>query len=66
MSVRSMEEELSGNEKWQGKLSPSAGGGHPCDPRWPAEEWTDDRETRGKTTARKRGLAMRKESPNGG
>jgi hypothetical protein len=42
------------------------GGGHLRDPRWPAEEWADDHETWGKTTARSWGLAMQKESPNGG
>jgi hypothetical protein len=43
-----------------------AGGGHPLDPRWLTDEWADDHETWGKTTARKRGLAIQKESPNGG
>jgi hypothetical protein len=35
------------------------------DPRWLAEEWTDDRGTWGKMAAKRRGLTMRKESPNG-
>jgi hypothetical protein len=42
------------------------GGGHSCDPQRPAEEWTDDHGMWGKMTAKKRGLAMQKESPNGG
>jgi hypothetical protein len=41
------------------------GEGHLRDPRWPTEEWTDDRRTWGKMTAKKQGLAMWKESPNG-
>jgi hypothetical protein len=42
-----------------------AGGGHSCDPRWLAQEWVDDAETWGKTTARTQGLARHEESPNG-
>jgi hypothetical protein len=42
------------------------GGGHSRDLWWPAELWANDRETWGKTIARSRGLARRKESPNGG
>jgi hypothetical protein len=40
--------------------------GHSHDLRCPAEGWTDDRETWGKMTEKKQGLARRKESPNGG
>jgi hypothetical protein len=42
------------------------GGCHSRDPRWAAEEWADDGETCGKTTANTRGLATRKEMENGG
>jgi hypothetical protein len=34
-----------------GALTGGRGGGHSHDPRWPAEEWPDDDETWGKTTA---------------
>jgi hypothetical protein len=52
--------------KQGGRSPPVMGGGHSRDLRWPAELWADDRETWGKTIARSRGLARRKESPNGG
>jgi hypothetical protein len=42
-----------------------AGRRHSCDPRWVAEEWADDHDTLGKTTAKTRGLATRKENENG-
>jgi hypothetical protein len=43
-----------------------AGGRHSRDPRWAVEEWADDGETWGKTTANTLELATQKENGNGG
>jgi hypothetical protein len=54
------------DEKHEGEELSDGGGLHCCDPQWPTEEWADFGDTWGKPTARSRGLATQKESPNGG
>jgi hypothetical protein len=64
--MRNQEKKLTGDKMWRRELSPVAGGRRSCDLRWTVEEGFDDGESWGKTTARPQGLAMWKESPNGG
>jgi hypothetical protein len=45
MSIRSTEEGLASNEERREELSLMAGGSRSCDPRWVAEETTNDHDS---------------------